>query len=300
MYTRIMFLFMAALVASNAYCQQTNQQASEQEIARLVASLFHPDSHDKQEVKTAIEQALEKNPKETVKQILLYSDSDQLRKLELAGGLLFEAKLVELAVSYNSQLRRGLVHYLALQNNGELVKEFSHQDKNIHGLAYKLLRFYVDGIKLPSGILIKQPTLPNPREDYIELVSQLGTEIPPPLVEYIFDTYEGSAPLIFESGLSFPRRDKSNDPKRLSMAVHIIETSAWRMANGYREVAQLELAQAEIARLANDGAWYSRRYVVHVLLKYPFLRTPELVKQLHADEHPLVRDRAKFIPFTDR
>ncbi|MDW7995169.1 MAG: HEAT repeat domain-containing protein [Gemmatales bacterium] len=65
--------------------------------------------------------------------------------------------------------------------------------------------------------------------------------------------------------------------------------------NKFKEHAELRESLQELVVLANDEAWYTRRYAVHVLIKYPFFRTPELVKKLQNDPHPLVRDRAKHI-----
>ena len=127
-------------------------------------------------------------------------------------------------------------------------------------------------------------------------------DVPRELIEYLFEEFP------CEAWEEFRRHEwavyNSSSTRftlqEVELTNHLVETTAWRMQRGHRQFAEIKLTRDHLQRLANDGAWYSRRYVVHVLLKYPFLRTPELVKQLHADEHPLVRDRAKFIPFTDR
>ncbi len=240
-----------------------------------------------------ISERLREHPRELAEALLVYATYDI--KDDLGRFIVFESCIPVLGVWAHDALRPELIRYLALKADGTL-EDIQDGVSTIAGMAHYLLRAIDQTAKVPSRL--KQKTrLPGLKESYLEVIREYKGKMPEALVEYLFQEFREEAwKWMSEAQVTGTQLTT----EKFELASHVIQTTAWRLERGYKELADIKLAQRELERLANDSAWYSRRYVVHVLLKYPFFRTPELVKRLQEDKHPLVRDRAKFISLSDR
>jgi hypothetical protein len=238
------------------------------------------------------------SPAEFIQAVLVLLTHDKVPFIEL------QAKGVHLLLlGHHDDARSELVKYLSCYPDGSLEKwrdpEEPDERSSVAITAHYLLRLVDSVAECPYQLDVPKEWK---RRTYGQVLQEYKKDVPRELIEYLFEEFP------CEAWEEFRRHEwavYNSDSTRFTLQEveltnHLVETTAWRMQRGHRQFAEIKLTRDHLQRLANDGAWYSRRYVVHVLLKYPFLRTPELVKQLHADEHPLVRDRAKFIPFTDR
>jgi hypothetical protein len=238
------------------------------------------------------------NPGEFIQAILVRLTYDNVVLAELEWK-----NLVPVLSLHHDDARSELVKYLSCYPDGSLEKwrdpEEPDERRSVAITAHYLLRLVDSVAECPYQLIVPKEWK---RRTYGQVLQEYKKDVPRELIEYLFEEFP------CEAWEEFRRHEwavyNSSSTRftlqEVELTNHLVETTAWRMQRGHRQFAEIKLTRDHLQRLANDGAWYSRRYVVHVLLKYPFLRTPELVKQLHADEHPLVRDRAKFIPFTDR
>jgi hypothetical protein len=238
------------------------------------------------------------NPGEFIQAILVRLTYDDVVLAELESK-----NLVPVLSLHHDDARRELVKYLSCYPDGSLEKwrdpEEPDERRSVAITAHYLLRLVDSVAECPYQLIAPKEWK---RRTYGQVLQEYKKDVPRELIEYLFEEFP------CEAWEEFRRHEwavYNSDSTRFTLQEveltnHLVETTAWRMQRGHRQFAEIKLTRDHLQQLATDGAWYSRRYVVHVLLKYPFLRTPELVKQLHADEHPLVRDRAKFIPFTDR
>ncbi len=253
----------------------------------------------------AIQDIASEDPREFIEALLVYTTFDEPRAIVdiHLNGFDF------LLMARHDQFRRVLIQYLSFAPNGQLERYADPTEPlrtlpkgSVAARAYYLLRL-IDSI---ADSPWQTPELLVPpewrRRDYHFIVTDYKANVPKELIEYLFEEfpeeawgYFMGAERIGPVGVAQSIESTKLSPQDFEWAAHVIQTTAWRMQRGYKQFAETKLAQEQIERLANDPAWYSRRYVVHVLLKYPFFRTPELVKRLQEDKHPLVRDRAKFI-----
>ncbi|MCS7168506.1 MAG: hypothetical protein RMI91_11005 [Gemmatales bacterium] len=221
-------------------------------------------------------------------------DDHQENALSKASSLLF---LVELLWDQSPLLRRELVQYLEVDAKGQLRKVYKGVGSSRGEAAYFLLR-HLDTLEDNSMSPPVRNTVINVDGPggYREILRAQGENVSQALVEYIFTEFPEDAWEAFNSVYG----QSKLSPEEFDLAQHIIETAGWRLSRNYRDIVEEKLASKALERLCVDTAWYTRRYVVHILLRYPFFRTPELVKKLQNDPHPLVRDRAKHIKLDTR
>ena len=254
----------------------------------------------------AILKVVQQNRHEFIEALLVYITYDNPKAifdlhLSLVG--------FELTFWTHNQYRKDLVRYLSLGPDGRLerygddrdpLKDFLEVKPSVGATARHLLRF-IDSIA-DSPWMMPLMWAEWKLRNYDRVIADYKGNVPTELVEYLFEEFPEDAWmdfLRFELSASARSEGITKSTKlsehEFQWAAHVIKTTAWRLERGYKHFAEVKLAQRELELLANDTAWYSRRYVVHVLLKYPYFRTPELVKRLQEDKHPLVRDRAKFL-----
>ena len=296
-----MVLVLTAILAAQAgWCQPPNQETRKEKLAKDLLQaeprkVVPPIGVENQQVAEEFKKWPEKFVKELMAQY--QRDKERIRDAELAGLAWFLA-VVDDILRPNSQFARAeLVKYLALDKEGNLkVTAFPEDDAE---LAYYLL-WLLDTDNLP-------PRRPNqgrsalwnpydseayisfldPDKGYGSIVQSYGGNVPPALVEYLFML---SPVYAWRCLADHKTRITEQD---FTWTVHVLATTAWRISNRRKEFAELDLARKELQKLVDDTAWYSRRYAVRVLLSYPYFGTPELVRKLQNDPHPLVRERAK-------
>ncbi|MDW7994378.1 MAG: hypothetical protein RMI91_06965 [Gemmatales bacterium] len=274
-------------------------------LAEYFAKRWHDATYDTELYDLIIEK---KRARELVPALLEYRVKDVRDEVP---GLQFECAIAQICMldSYRSELRLELVNHLAVRPDGELEVDYLG-NTSVASVAYYLL-ILMDKMqevpwalnpwtsrKLNASLPSKTP---EPTDEtrlvaiYEPIVRRYHERVPPPLVEYLYREYGYKAWHVFHGASS----KKTDEVRRFQWSAHLIETTAWRILNDHKDKAEVAAAAKEIERLVSHEAWYTRRYAVHVLIKYPFFRTPELVKKLQNDPHPLVRERAKYIKIDD-
>ncbi|MCS7166944.1 MAG: HEAT repeat domain-containing protein [Gemmatales bacterium] len=213
-------------------------------------------------------------------------------KKDIVAAMVFEGILpCLLTVDTSGICRHVWIKYLETNERGELPNVESVESKA--AIAHRLLKMYDQINNMDSIIGLKS----RPADSYPTIIAEYQDKIPDGLVEYLYENYKQDAWHWFHKGVTAKSQLNADE---FDWAAHVLETTAWRIRRNFRQHADVELARTKLERLVNDKAWYIRRYAVHVLIKYPFFRTPELVKKLQNDPHPLVRDRAKHIKLDNK
>jgi hypothetical protein len=138
---------------------------------------------------------------------------------------------------------------------------------------------------------IHDPKVPRPRiEAYPQILRAKGSDLPAAVVEYLFSEYLHEAWIYFSRGFEGTTDIGERNYKWYS---HVLAQALWRLDNGHtKRVNSAEMREA-FSKLLEDRAWYSRRYIVHVLLKHASLGDEKVIQRLQRDPHPLVRERAR-------
>ncbi|MCS7161463.1 MAG: hypothetical protein RMJ19_13400 [Gemmatales bacterium] len=266
-------------------------------VRATVRKAFDPGHWDNEDVHRELVHILHTSPQECVYEMLHYLSGPAR---ELGRGHVAEAVLVKLCLPPHNEgiLRIELIRHLDISRiRADLVERDQLTAKRIATQAYELLKF-VDTIPLVRTPL-QGPSLFHPKGEYIEILKSYGDDVPPSLIEYLFEQFPGRGLLWVHEAFAPAQLTNEDFERKLIQATHIIETTSWRMCNGLKTIAQQDIAMQQIDMLSKSELWYVRFYVVHILLGDRFFRTPELVKKLQNDPHPLVRERAKYIKIDD-
>ena len=295
---RIALILIAGLTARTAWCDDPVEKPIPKPDARATAT---------EDLRRAAK-LFEKHPDKFVKAIIAFlrAHSEEISKRDI-GGFAYIAGAASL-LERNAQLARAeLVKYLRVDEQGNLKVGLDLDDDAI--VAYMLLWIldtnpnnvppaYPDRGNPPFELVYREELAEIPirhaANSYKPMVQSYKGSVPHALVEYLFML---SPVCAWRCLADYETRIPEQD---FTWTVHVLATTAWRIWNRKKEFAELDLARKELQKLVNDSAWYSRRFAVHVLLSYPYLGTPELVKKLQNDPHPLVSERAKALSVQPR
>jgi len=230
-------------------------------------------------------QAFERDPKNALAAFLDYSvDSDR----ELYALVTFEFLSPLLAKKFGGQLRPLLLQELRVKEDGELYRDY-FRDENQAAAAFRLLSI-IDRLEEPiSNVRHSQQDQPTRDDAYVAFLRQFRDRLPEAVVEYLFSEFPHDAWIYFyqadlqRSGLS---------EKQYRWYSHVLMTACWRLDRGYVERVDRHEVKEALSALLNDSAWYSRRYIVHLLMACPSLGDAKVIDRLQGDRHPLVRKRA--------
>ncbi len=78
--------------------------------------------------------------------------------------------------------------------------------------------------------------------------------------------------------------------KLLKWAEHVVSDVLWKQQHGFLKPNEVEPAAVEeLEKLSKRPEWWVRLYVAEILSNDPEFQTPQMVKRLQDDNHPLVR-----------
>lgn len=192
------------------------------------------------------------------------------------------------------KIRAELLSYLELDEQGKLKIGYPQRKERAtaaHFILRNMDRHLDSPEHWPTWDTLSHLSQELLWDKYRPILKEHGERPPAMLVEYLFHEFDAQAWELFARLELGPQANIH----QLTPRTHLIETTAWRMENSHKNHAEMQLAGRAIAQLVRHDKWYTRRYAVHILLKYPFFRAPELVKKLQEDPHPLVRERAKYL-----
>jgi hypothetical protein len=179
------------------------------------------------------------------------------------------------------------------------------------------------------------PLKPVNYDDYKQYVSRKlgrGEEVPAGFIRYIYEQSPGRALLVFAYASRTPdmvariqlmrkahearQQGKELEPqqheafqqseerqevrlrakRQIELAEHVISNAIWLDEHGFIVRLQKALPEAKeaLATLA-QGEWWARLYVAYIMRQHPKLLQPDLMQQLSADSHALVREAAKHV-----
>jgi hypothetical protein len=164
--------------------------------------------------------------------------------------------------------------------------------------------------------------------DYVRGSVNRGEELPAPFIKYIYERSPERALMVFAKGtanvsghleairmnfeahqqgralteeereqirqIQAKRKIEGRARRQILLAEHIVSNAIWLHKNGYIVRFQKALPEAKeaLAMLAENGDWWARLYVAHIMRRNPALRQEHIMRQLAEDGEPLVREAA--------
>jgi hypothetical protein len=265
------------------------QNRESNELVRLVEEVLATPPVQVNDPRIMIRKLVDKNPRGLLEAFLDYG-----RQPGLVNYGRFEVALPEWGKYLGGAFRPLLLDYLKLCPDGNLVRQEGdlRQGMSRAAVAYYFLRVIDAFDEFPwakNGI--HDPKVPRPRiEAYPQILRAKGSDLPAAVVEYLFSEYLHEAWIYFSRGFEGTTDIGERNYKWYS---HVLAQALWRLDNGHTKRVNSGEVREAFSKLLEDRAWYSRRYIVHVLLQHASLGDEKVIQRLQRDPHPLVRERAR-------
>lgn len=121
---------------------------------------------------------------------------------------------------------------------------------------------------------------------YREYIALRKSKPPEQLVAHMYMTAPDSA-LLTMLGIYV---DRPEQQKPILWGEHVVNDVLWKQQYGFLRPDEIEAPAAEhLDKLSRHDEWWVRLYVAEILSSEAEFRTPEMVKRLKEDSHPLVR-----------